>query len=257
LVVFITPRKRFYSSLHFNMSPSNNTTSLCLDCNSQAIECLQQGNPREASRLLKVALARIQSDVTILQTPANSLSKHDQFMSCFTYGSIYGVSVSPDLLSGPFFQTQDSLFSCYFRAFEVDENAQESINVSTVFVIILYNLALSILLEGAHKGRRISRHEISIVIHMFQAALKAANVLWEAGHFEEVLCLVLGITSNLGFLHGLCQNVKEAREHLFVAVNLVGHPAAEDVVPLEDYEFFYSSTCMFASGIHMDIAPAA
>jgi hypothetical protein len=236
---------------------ASKTTSLCLDCNSQAIECLQQGNPREASCLLKVALARIQSDITILQTPANSLSDHDHFMSCFTYGSIYGVSVSPDLLSSPLFQTQDNLFSCYFRAFEVDENAQDSINVSTVFVIILYNLALSILLEGVYKGRQMSRHEISSVIYTFQAALKAANVLWDAGHLEEVLCLVLGITSNLGFLHGLCHNVKEAREHLFLAVDLVGHPAAEDVVPLEDYEFFYSSTCMFASGIRMDIAPAA
>jgi hypothetical protein len=236
----------------------SHTTSLCLDRNSQAIECLQQGNPREASRLLKGALALIQSDVTVLKTPANSLSnKNDQVMSYFTYGTIYGVSVSPDLLRTPFFQTQDNLFSCYFRAFEVDENAQESINVSTVFVIILYNLALSILLDGARTGRRISRHELSNVIHMFQASLKAANVLWEEGHFEEVLCLVLGITSNLGFLHSLCHNVKEAREHLFLAVDLVRHPSAEDVVPLEDYEFFYSTTCMFASGIRMDTAPTA
>ena len=231
---------------------NSNPTSLCLDCNSKAIECLQQGNPCEASRLLNVALSVLQeTDITISQP------KRDHSMPCFIYGSIYGVSVSPDLLRHPFFDTHDNLFSCYFRAFEVDENAQESLNNSTVYVIVLYNLALSLLLDALYKGRRINQQELTTIVQMFQASLKTANVLWDQGHLEEVLCLVLGIITNLGFLHGLCHNVREAQEHLILAVYLVGHPAAENVVPLEDYESFYASTCMFSSGVHMNVAPAA
>ena len=82
-------------------------------------------------------------------------------------------------------------------------------------------------------------------------------MLWDNGQREEVLYLVLGITSNLGFLNSLCHNVREAREHLLLAVDLMGHPSVEDVVPLEDYQFFYTSTCMFASGVNLNIAPAA
>ncbi|CAB9508027.1 expressed unknown protein [Seminavis robusta] len=235
----------------------SSTSSICLECNSRAIECLQEGDPCEATRLLKVALTRLQSDMTFIKFQNNAAAPQDDVASCFTYGSIYGISVSPDLLTASLFQSQDNLFPCYFRAFEVDENAQESLNTSTTFVIVLYNLALSMLLESQYKGRRISRHEIAVVLQMFQAALKAANVLWDNGHREEVLYLVLGITTNLGFLHSLCHNVKEARDHLLLAVDLVGHAAAEDVVPLEDYEFFYTSTCMFSSGVNLNIAPAA
>ena len=230
-----------------------NRSSVYLKCNSEAIDKLQQGNAAEASKILRVALSHLQAELGAMRKENQHLYKSH---SSYTYGSIYGVSIESNLES-TLLKSPDNLFSFYFRAFEVDENAQECLNLSTAFVVLIYNLALSMLFEVASRGQ-ISRTELQTIIHMFQTAMRAANVLWDQGGYEdELLCLALGITTNLGYLHCFAQDAKQARDHLVLAVDLVGHPSAEDAVPLEDYEFFYNSTCMFSSGVALNAAPAA
>ena len=228
--------------------------SVYLKCNSEAIEKLQEGNASEASTILRTALSHLQSELatTKPQPPCGD----DCPCSTYTYGSIYGVSVATNLESS-LLRSTDNLFSFYFRAFEVDEFAQECLNLNTAFVVLIYNLALSMLLEVSQRGR-ITRFEMDTIIKMFQTAMRAANVLWDQGGYdEELLCLALGLASNLGYLHSLSHDSRQAKEHLILAVDLIHHPAAEDAVPMEDYDFFYSSTCMFSSGVALNRAPIA
>jgi len=236
------------------MTTTMSHATIYLKCNSDAVEKLQQGNASEASSILRVALAHLQSEVAATQNkcPNPAVCRS----SAYIYGSIYGVSVMEGL-ENSMLKSPDNLFSFYFRAFEVDENAQGFLNLSTAFVVMIYNLALSMLFEVAQRGR-MRRDELDTIIQMFQTAMRAADVLWDQGGYdEELLCLALGITSNLGYLHGLAYDSKQAREHLILAVDLINHPAAEDAVPMEDYEFFYGSTSMFSSGVELNIAPAA
>jgi hypothetical protein len=233
--------------------PMMHPSAKYLRCNSDAIDKLQQGNAHEASQILRLALSHLQTELAAMRKVNHPLCYSP---SNYTYGSIYGVTI-PNNLESTLLQSQDNLFSFYFRAFEVDENAQECLNLSTAFVVLIYNLGLSMLFEVASRGA-IGRNELNTIIHMFQTAMRAANVLWDQGGFDdELLCLALGITNNLGYLHCLAQDPKQARDHLVLAVDLVAHPAAEDAIPLEDYEFFYHSTCMFSSGVHLNAAPAA
>lgn len=237
------------------------TTGSFISCNGVAVRLMQRGKHEEAYNLLKMTISRLQSKVSASRRRKSRINFYEALReekkTIVNDTSIYSMSVCTGKARAYFLQTQQNIFTFYTKAFVIDEELEDKeVSLSTIFTVLTYNMGMAQFIGSTLNGREVESIRIQHNIKVFEAAMKATNEVLD----DPTLCsLVVALTFNLGYLHYLCYNFQEIREHLRLAVRLVTCPMCEESVPEDDYDFFYSSICMFADGgmQQLHLAPAA
>jgi len=227
-----------------------------LDVNSYAVALMQQGKSAKASHCLKLAVLRLQAQM------AQTAHKTSEFLppqdedSAYIYGAVYSVPVISNL-NASLFQDSDSIFSVYMHALDVDEDAAPELSLSTLSVILLYNLGLSLLIQAA-QPKQIDKPRLESAVRLWQYTMNMIKDMWRTGTGRVGLLFpAMAIANNLGYVHSVMQDNHKTQDCMTCVVNLVRYELSTETVPEPDFQFFHNNTCMFACGFQVNTAAAA
>lgn len=179
----------------------------------------------------------------------------------------------------------------YMETEDNDENWNDYM-VGCIMTVLLYNYAfvhhVELLKQPSSKSRFIHKEAIQI-LHMYQTAMDAAKDLlslfvshhpdrWNEGdgssvvghhdqhHYnifdEDLHCLILAITNNMGHMHCTLGNFVETRASVFLLRDLMEYPSTRNMMMRQqhhewDYLFFYQIVFIFLDGQSLSTSPAA
>lgn len=179
--------------------------------------------------------------------------------------------------------TDDNVFTFYPRAFAMSPCSETANDTSstdsqqrilTAQVVVLYNLAFlyhkrALLLSLEAKSKiYLETSLLAAARGLYRSALQIINRNWDtkSDDFEDIYCLVLALTNNLGHIHGHCRshmmNFPEMRECLALMERLINYPyerrprASTKKLITGDYEFFVVGMYPFLKSIGVPFAHA-
>lgn len=237
-----------------------------------AVRLMEKGRHEEAYHLLRRSCGSLQNKLATsrkLRYSSQGSFRHESqpsFCGTLTHGwkmspaRLFSVPVHTGKARSVFIQTQENIFSVYAKAFEIETVGiadEEETSLASIFVVLAYNMGLALFIGSTLSGSRVLPSQIQHNIRVFEAAMRAMNGIQQQQGMG-LLHVVLALTFNLGYLHNLNYSFQETRDHLSRALELISCPRIEESVSREDYDFFYSSMCMFTDrGMELHLAPAA
>ena len=229
------------------------TLQNCIDWNTNAVALTLAGRKDEAVTTIKKSLK-------VLETLFNA-SKQGYDIPELTANGAASNTGAP-IVSVPILNMEEvtinspsNLFTLYPRMFRIVGNMQQ-LSISKILVVLLYNLAVASHMEAITQETPNPQH-LKKVLELYETAMRVAHTSWSTQDAEELLCVPLALTNNVGHVHSHMLNFQQTRESLSLQMHLLARATEENPLDMQDYEVFFESVCVFLDGHDLCLAPAA
>ena len=231
----------------------------CINWNTNAVALTLAGRNDEAISTIKKSLKVLESlfNASKQGVDIRSGSSAD---STTTPNTSQAPIVSVPILSAEQalqnVNSPSNLFTLYPRMFRIAPDAGNKMSISKILVILLYNLAIASHAEALAEESPSPAH-LKKVLELYETAMRVAHTSRSPQDAEELLCVLLALTNNVGHVHSHMLNFQQTRESLSLQMHLLARATQENPLAVEDYEIYFESVCVFLDGHDLCLAPAA
>ncbi|CAB9516560.1 expressed unknown protein [Seminavis robusta] len=224
----------------------------CIDWNTNAVALTLAGRKDEA-------ISTIKKSLKVLETLFNA-SKQGMEIPELQSTSSQQSSYQPPVVSVPIATSTNvnspaNLFTFYPRMFRITSEAKD-LSISKILVVLLYNLAVASHMDAITEEIPDPQH-LKKVLELYETAMRVAHTSWNTADAEQLLCVLLALTNNVGHIHSHLLNFQQTRESLSLQMHLLARATEENPLAMEDYEIYFESVCVFLDGHDLCLAPAA
>ena len=226
----------------------------CIDWNTNAVALTLAGRKEEAVSTIKKSLR-------VLETLFNASKQGIDIPELRHANTIASGPQSP-IVSVPILNMQEvsinspsNLFTLYPRMFRIVGSIQQ-LSISKILVVLLYNLAVASHMEAITQDTP-NPQNLKKVLELYETAMRVAHTSWSTQDAEQLLCVLLALTNNVGHVHSHLLNFQQTRESLSLQMHLLARATEENPLEMHDYEIFFESVCVFLDGHDLCLAPAA
>ena len=269
---------------------------MCVALNTQAIYFTRDGRHRDSSQALRLSLEHLKpcmglpdsqhlalsmhrkQELEALQEKtelelANQIEREQSFHHTHemppSLASVSIENVLPHI--DPILLQHNALVFCP-RMFYLSLTDANKLGLSKVFMILLYNQAVSKHVQGLlymtnyknHASRHHSPQELlATVYRLYQATLEISRVGFSAGDHRQLTGVLAAATNNAGHVASSLQLHQETNRHIQFLKNLMTaytanrSVAAPGSLPLDAESIFFESLCIFMEGTFLTLAAAA
>lgn len=231
----------------------------CINWNTNAVALTLAGRNDEAITTIKKSLK-------VLETLFNASKQGDNIRSASSSASLASPTIAQSpIVSVPILNAEQALknvnspsnlFTLYPRMFRIAPDAANKLSISKILVVLLYNLAIASHIEAITQESPCPSH-LKKVLELYETAMRVAHTSWSTHDAEELLCVLLALTNNVGHVHSHMLNFQQTRESLSLQMHLLARATEENPLAMEDYEIYFESVCVFLDGHDLCLAPAA
>lgn len=226
----------------------------CIDWNTNAVALTLAGRKEEAVSTIKKSLR-------VLETLFNASKQGLDIPELHATNTSSQGPQNP-IVSVPIMNMQEvdinspaNLFSVYPRMFRIVGDIQQ-LSISKILVVLLYNLAVASHMEAITQETP-NPQQLKKVLELYETAMRVAHTSWSTQDAEQLLCVLLALTNNVGHVHSHMLNFQQTRESLSLQMHLLARATEENPLDMQDYEVFFESVCVFLDGHDLCLAPAA
>lgn len=158
----------------------------------------------------------------------------------------------------------DNLFVFYHRAFDMTSLSTAVTDVDRCqdryLAVLLYNMGLIYYVASLKDfDEQCSSSLLLSATRAFLMALNTAGSSWDKDAFDNMRCLLLALSNNLGFLYCQQQDFEKTKDCLDLVLDLFAYPDTISVVPKDDFESLYFPMSVFClnDGPVLTLAPCA
>ena len=227
------------------------------ELNAKAVECLTEGTYDDAAKMLKQALAKLQTSFGAASTRIRNYDK-----GTATNVSLVSVPVLTPEQAEEITHEQGSLFSLFPKAFQFeyssnDHDEEEDLVFSHLLVVLIFNLALATHLKSIQE-KTLTQKRLMQILNLYQNGLHLAETFFSIEDRLSMLSVQLALVNNQGFVFSQGHWFAETRERLASLIELLELAACETTqVSMDDYQILFGSICVFLEGNDLCLAPAA
>lgn len=232
----------------------------CINWNTDAVALTLAGRKDEAITTIKKSLK-------VLETLFNASKQGVDIYATDSSTPITpsASAQSPAIVSVPIItngqgdlnlNSPSNLFTMYPRMFRIADDAADKLSISKILVVLLYNLAVASHIDAISQENPCPRH-LKKVLELYETAMRVAHTSWSTQDAEELLCVLLALTNNVGHVHSHLLNFQQTRESISLQMHLLARATEENPLDMEDYEIYFESVCVFLDGHDLCLAPAA
>jgi len=229
----------------------------CIDWNTNAVALTLAGRQEEAVSTIKKSLRVLETlfnaskqglDIPELRNLNNSAPGQQQ---------AHATVISVPIMTAPetSIDSPANLFTFYPRMFRIVGGVQQ-LSISKILVVLLYNLAVTSHMEVTTQEAPCPE-QLRKVLELYETAMRVAHTSWTTQDAEQLLCVLLALTNNVGHVHSHMLNFQQTRESLSLQMHLLARATEENPLDMQDYGVFFESVCVFLDGHDLCLAPAA